>query len=173
MTVSVIVLMAVCMLTVCAVLRIERRFHRRKPRAEPAQHVLDHMIAADAQPIADDLHVDVAVADVPGEPRQFVAVGGRDFDQRLRPADDPHNAAVVEHETIAVTQGGRLRQVEQKGRAPLAGQDDAAAMPLMRVEQDLIDGAAMSQWPAVLTSRARFISPIRSAADPSGAILIH
>ncbi len=135
----VVMTMAVRVLTVRALLRIERRFHRRKAGAEPAQHVLDHMIAANTQPVADDLHVDVPVADVPGKPRQFVAVGGGDFDQRLRPADDANNAAVVEHETIAVAQSGRLRQVEQKRRAPLAGQNDAAAMPLMCVERNLID----------------------------------
>ena len=73
MPMRVVMTVAVMMVLVGAVLRIERRFDWRKPRAEPAQHVLDHMIAADAQPVADDLHVDVAVADVPGEPRQLVA----------------------------------------------------------------------------------------------------
>ena len=34
------------------------------------------MIAADAQPVAGDLHVDMAIADVPGEPRQLVGIGG-------------------------------------------------------------------------------------------------
>ena len=48
---------------------IERCLDRRQLGAEPAQHVLDHVVAAHAQPIADDLHVDVAIADVPGEPR--------------------------------------------------------------------------------------------------------
>jgi len=135
----VVVTMAVRVLTVRALLRIERRFHRRKAGAEPAQHVLDHMIAANAQPVADDLHVDMPVTDVPGEPRQFVAVGGGDFDQRLRPADDAHDAAVVEYETVAIAQGHRPRQIEQKGRAPLAGQNGATAIPFMRVEQNLID----------------------------------
>jgi len=139
MTMRVIV--AVRMLPVSAMLRIERRLHRRKPRAEPAQHLLDHMIAANAQPVADDLHVDVPVADMPGEPRQFVTVGGGDFDQRLRPADDAHDAAVIEHKTITVTERRRLRQVEQEGRAALAGQNGAAAMALMRIERNLIDGA--------------------------------
>jgi hypothetical protein len=138
-TMRVIVTMAVRMLRVGALLRIERRFHRRKPGAEPAQHVLDHMVAANAQPIADDLHVDMPVADVPGEPRQLVAVGSGNFGQRLRQADDAHNAAVVEHEAVAIMKGHRLLQVEQKGGAPLAGQNDSAATPLVSVEGNLID----------------------------------
>ena len=111
----------------------------KKPRAEPAQHILDHVIAANAQPIANDLHLDMPIADMPGEPRQFLAAGGGNFDQGLRPADDAHDAAVVEHESVAVAQSGRARQVEQKGRAALAGQDDPAAMPVVRIEQNLID----------------------------------
>jgi len=145
MTVRVItsmrVIVTVRVLSVGAVFRIERRFHRPKSSAEPAQHVLDHMIAPNAQPIADDLHIDMPVADVPSEPRQFAAVGCGDFNQRLRPADDAHDAAVVEHEAITVTQCRRLRQVEQEGRAALAGQNDAAAMALMRIERNLINGA--------------------------------
>ena len=69
-------------LFVGALLRIEWRLDRRQAGAEPAQHVLDHVVAANAQPIADDLHVDVAVADVPGEPRQLVSIRRR----RSRPA---------------------------------------------------------------------------------------
>ena len=101
------------------------------------------MIAANAEPIANDLHVDMPVADMPGEPRQFVTVSGGDLDQRLRPADNAHDGAVIEHETITVTQRGGLRQVEQEGRAALAGQNDAAAMALMRIKRNLIDGAGV------------------------------
>ena len=95
-------------LGVRALLRIKRRVDRSEPSAEPPQHVLDHMIAANTQPVADDLHLDVPVADVPGEPRQRMAVRGDDFDQRLRAADDPHNAAIVEHKTVAVAQSDDL-----------------------------------------------------------------
>jgi len=129
-------------LGVRALLRIKRRIEGSQQSAEPPQHVLDHMIAANTQPIAHDLHLDVPVADVPGEPRQRMAVGGGDFDQRLRAGDDPHDAAIVEHKTVAVAQGDDLRQIEQKGRTALAGQNDPAALPLVRVKENLIDRAA-------------------------------
>ena len=134
MFIMMIVSVAVRVMPVGTRFRVERRVHRRKPRAEATQHVLDHMVAANAQPIADDLHVDMPVADMPGEPRQLVTVGRGDFDQRLEPADDAHNTAVVEHKPVAVAQSGRLWQVEQKGRAALAFQDNAAAMPVVRIE---------------------------------------
>jgi hypothetical protein len=129
-------------LGVRALLRIKRRVEGSEQRPEPPQHVLDHMIAANTQPVAHDLHLDVPVADVPGESRQRMAVGSDDFDQRLGTADDPHDAAIVEQKTVAVAQSDDLRQVEQKSRPVLAGQDDPAALPLMRIEQNLIDRAA-------------------------------
>jgi hypothetical protein len=168
-----IVHMTVRMLTVGAVLRIERRFHRKKLRTELAQHVLDHMIAAHAQPVADDLHLDMTVADMPGEPRQIMTSGGGNFDQRFRPTDDAHDAAVVEHEAVTVPQGGRLRQVEQKGRAALTGQDDAAAMPFVRVEQDSIDRRSAVPMARRLDGARAFHFAHKLCRDSSDAILIH
>ena len=139
----VAMMMAVCVTVVIvgAVLRIERRFERRQPRAEPLQHVLDYVVAPDPQPIADDLHIDVPVTDMPGEPRQLMRIRRRDLDERLRPADNPDDGAVVKDQAIAIVQGCGLRQIEQKARTALAAEDDAAAMALMGIERDGIDRA--------------------------------
>ena len=84
--VMVVTVRMAAVLFVGAVFGIERCLDRRKAGAEPAQHVLDHVVAAHAQPIADDLHVDMTVTDVPGEPRQLVSIGSGDLDKRLRAA---------------------------------------------------------------------------------------
>jgi hypothetical protein len=161
-------------LGVRALLRIKRRVDRSEPSAEPPQHVLDHMIAANTQPVADDLHLDMPIADVPGQPRQHMAVGGGDFDQRLRAADDPHDAAIVEHKTVAVAQSDDLGQIEQKGRAALARQNDSAALALMRVEQNLIDRAAAVPVAHRLDGmRAFHLAHEPTTADSSDAILIY
>jgi hypothetical protein len=133
------VIVAVVMV-VGAAFGIEHRFNRRQPRAEPAQHLLDDVIAPDAQPFADDLDVDVTIADVPSKPGQVVAIDGGDFNERLGLPDDPHDCAVLEHQPVAIAQRGRLRKVEQEFRAALAAQHDAAAMAVMRVECDRVDG---------------------------------
>jgi hypothetical protein len=160
-------------LGVRALLRIERRVEGSQPSAEPPQHVLDHMIAANTQPVADDLHLDVPVADVPGEPRQRMAVGRGDFDQRFRAADDPNDAAIVEHKTVAVAQSDHLRQIEQKRRPAVAGQNDPSALPLMRVEQDLIDRAAAVPMARHLDGMRAFHLAHEPTADSSDAILIY
>src|SRR5437879_5209658 len=71
---------------------IERGIDRRQPRAQAPEHVLEHVIAADAQSVADHLHVGVTVAEMPGDPRQRFGSGGRDLDQRLGLADHADDA---------------------------------------------------------------------------------
>jgi hypothetical protein len=128
------------MMIVGAALGIKRRFDRRQPCAEPAQHILDDVIAPDAQPVANDLHVDVTITNVPGEARQIVAVRGGDFNERLGPSDDPDDRAVVEHQAIAIAERSSLRKIEQEFGAALAVQHDPAAMAVMGIECDRVNG---------------------------------
>src|SRR5437870_684839 len=133
----VIVLLAVL---IRAMLRIERRLDRSEPRAEAAQHLFQHVIAPDAQPVAHHLHLGVAITDVPGEPRELVWACRRDFDERLDLAGHADDCSVLEHETVAVFERSRMRQIEQKRRAALSPQRDPAAMPLGSIEHDAVDG---------------------------------
>src|SRR5438874_11273198 len=61
---------------------LERRFDRRQLSAEPRDHIFKHVIAADAQRGADNLHLGMSVAEVPSEPDQIERRLGRDLDQR-------------------------------------------------------------------------------------------
>ena len=135
------------MMIVGAALGVEWRLDRREPRAKPAQHVFDDVIAPDAQPLARDLHVDVAIADMPGEPCQIVAIRSGDFDQRLGPPDHADDCAILEHQSVAVAQRGGLRKIEQEFRAALAAQHDPPAMAVMRIKRDRIDGFRLVPMP--------------------------
>jgi hypothetical protein len=139
----VVMVMVPVVMLVGATLGIKRRFYRLKPRTEAAQHIFDHMIAPDAQPRADDLDVDVTIADVPGKAREIVSVGSGNFNERLRPADHADNGAIVEYEAVAVAERRGLRQIEQKLCAALAAQHNPPAMTLMRVERNGVDGACL------------------------------
>src|SRR5215831_18897681 len=135
----VLMIVVVCV-PISTMLRVERRLDRSEPRAEAAQHLFQHAIAPDAQPVAHHLHLGVAIADVPGEAGELVRACGRDLEQRLRLAGHAHDGAVLEHKAVAVFQRGRLRQIEQKRRAALPCQRDPAAMALVRIEHDAVDG---------------------------------
>src|SRR5260370_8022178 len=81
----------------------ERRIDRGEPCTEPAQHLFEHVVAADAQFVANDLHIGMPVADVPGEPRQLVRACGGDFEQRPRLSGHPHDPTIPEHKAAPTT----------------------------------------------------------------------
>jgi len=146
MIVSVIMMMVVARMMmllsrfVGAALGLERRLDRRQRAAEIGQHPFEHVVAPDAQTVAHHLHVGMAIAEVPGEPREMVRIGGGDFDQRLWPADHAHDRAAFQHEPVAVVQHARLGEIEQEFCAALAGQHQPAAMALVGVEHHRVDG---------------------------------
>src|SRR5207342_1460225 len=69
MAMAVMTMMLV--MSVGAVLWFERFLYRRQMGAQPAQHVPEHVVAANAQRAAGHLQVGMTIADVPGEPREF------------------------------------------------------------------------------------------------------
>jgi hypothetical protein len=127
------------MAAISTALGLERRLDGGELRTQANQHLLQHMIAADAQAITGYLHLRVPIAEVPGQARQLVRVDRSDFDQRLRPPDHAHNGTILQHQAIAVAQHRGLGQIEQECRPFLAGQHDAATLALVGVEHDAID----------------------------------
>src|SRR5664279_4152539 len=100
--------------------RIEGRVEQRKLRAKAMQHILQHMIAPDAQSVADDLHVGVAVAEMPGQPHAIERVASRNLHELLLFARYQYDRPVIEQQTVAVAQAHRLCEIEQKLRALLS-----------------------------------------------------
>src|SRR3974390_651092 len=78
---STLVLM---MMAVGSRFRFERRVNLGQACAKPAQHLLQYVVVADARRIPADLHLGMAVAEMPSYPRQFVGTASRNLDQRLR-----------------------------------------------------------------------------------------
>ena len=58
---------------------IERRFDLDEARAQPSDHCLDHMIAADAQSSGRDLGRQMPIAEMPGEADQMLRIMSPDF----------------------------------------------------------------------------------------------
>ena len=119
---------------------VEGRFEPSDPAAEPGHHLGDHMVGADAQPLAGDLQRQMPVAEVPGDAQQ-VGRDRRPLFRRPAPAAarDPEIAAAVEFETVALDQVMRPRQVEQIGFARIGDQADAAAVPVEIGEGHRVD----------------------------------
>jgi hypothetical protein len=119
-------------------LRIEGCLDRLDMTAESFDHLLDHMVGADTDPIAEQLDGKVAVAQMPCDPHKLALVMRVDFQQWLGPrahADDP---TAIQRQAIAVAQTDGLWEVEQNLVPRLSHQDDTAAVAAVEVDQDFI-----------------------------------
>ena len=132
----------VTIMAISARFRFEQRFDRSEPRTQPAQRVLEHVVAPNAQRVADHLRVSVAVADVPGEAASCVRIGARISSSRL-----PARARWRRRrgQTIAVAQRGCLRQVEQEPVPRPHRSADSPAMALVGIEHDAVSAARFDQ----------------------------
>jgi hypothetical protein len=144
MMIAVIMMVVVVMtaMGIGAALRLEGRAHVEHRGAEPAQHVLDDMVAADEDEILAELRRQVAVAEVPGEAHQVAWVFCQDARERLEGRLDRDAAAVLQFEEVAIAERARLGQVEKEFEPFLALHRHAAAVPRIEIEDDGIGGLA-------------------------------
>ena len=119
-----------------AAFRIERRLDFHDASAETAHHLLDHVVAADAQAFGHHLHRQVAVAEVPGDAHEVQVVAAADFQQRLGSGDHLDQPPVLQRQRVAAAQGDDLRQVEQEFQPAGAGHRHPPPMPVVKFEHD-------------------------------------
>lgn len=123
-----------------AALRIERRFDGDDARAEATHHLLDDVIAPDAQALADDLGRQMTIAEMPRDPHQMLRIGAADFHQRLGCCDHFDQPAVFEYQRIAAAQRDGLFQVQQEFQPARAGHRHAPPVPVVEIEHHRIGG---------------------------------
>ena len=117
---------------------VKRRIDRRDRSAKACRHLLQHVIAPDADPVADDLHVGVAVAEMPSELHQRQRCPDGHLSQGLGLAGNQHDPAIVEHDAVAIAQRHGLVEVQQEFCSALALEHNAAAVPVARIEHDKV-----------------------------------
>ena len=113
--------------------RLERRLDGPKLPAQSGKHSFQHVIAANAQGSVCDLHGRVTIAEMPGKARELDGRARLDLDHRLGLRHHDDHRAVVEHQAV---------EIEQEFRTALAGERNAAPVPLLGVEHDAIERAA-------------------------------
>lgn len=117
-----------------AAFRIERRGNGGQLAAEAGDHVLDHMIAADAQDAAHELGRQVAVAQMPGNLDQMGHVVCRNFHEvfvRAQNLDDP---AIFQLQAVAMMQMHGMRLIEQEIQTLVSGHGCPPPVPVLPVE---------------------------------------
>ena len=86
--------------------------------AQALDHLGNHMIGPDADAIAQQLHRQMPVAQVPGDAHQFAVLMRVDFQQLFRLGADANDTR-FHQQTVAVAQPHRLRQIDQELRPEL------------------------------------------------------
>lgn len=124
--------------TVGPSLRIEGGDERCHPSPETLHHVLDHMVAPNAQRAGNKLGRQVAVAQVPGNAQQGVRRRGLYLDKVLGRGEHRDDAPVRKPQAVAVMKVNRLRHVEEHLRAARAIEHGAAAVPVLPVKHDTV-----------------------------------
>jgi hypothetical protein len=143
-----------------AALGVERRFDLDHGGAEPPRHILDDMVAADAQAFLQKLGRQMTITQMPGDAHERRGVRAANFRQFFRRGDDFDDPPVVQRQTVAGTQHHRLGQIEQKGEAAHAGHRDAAPIAVVIIENDRVGrfagpGAGGTNGMSVLHSLAK------------------
>ena len=139
MRVAVIVIV----LAVRAAFGIERLADRANLGAEAFQHVDDDVIVADQETLALDRDRQVAIAEMPGEPREGTRIGGFHLDQLLLRRDDTHETTAFEREPVAIAQRNRLAEIEQELERAFRHEAFAAAEAVIVVEHDAVPRLAL------------------------------
>jgi len=119
---------------------IERRLDLDDAGAETFHHFLDDVIAADAQATGGDLGRQVAVAEMPGKAHEMAGIGAADLDQRFRRSHHLDAAAVFQHESVAAAQGDGVFEIKQELQSARPRHCHAAAMAIVEIEDDGVDG---------------------------------
>jgi hypothetical protein len=117
-----------------AALRMEGCLQGAHGRAEAPEHVLDHVIRADAQPPRPDLRGQVPVPEVPGQARERARVLRVDLEERLVGAGHAHEATVVEFRGVPLGEARHLRQVQEEGEAALPRAHEPPSMAMLEVQ---------------------------------------
>ena len=129
----IMMMVVVAATSVSTRLGVERRLDLVDVAAQAFYHLLDHVIRANANALAQQLHRQMPIAEMPGDADHLALIVAMDFQQRLRLGANPHHATVVQCQPIAVPQPHRLWQVEQYLPALLRWQQNAPAMTAIKI----------------------------------------
>ena len=119
--------------------RVERSVDLRDGRAKAADHVRDDMVIADQQALFAYFRRQMPVAEMPGNAGEMHGVGTGDFQEPLQRGFHLDQPAVLQHQRIPVLQRRHFWEVEEEIKAAIRRQCDAAAMPVVAIQYDVID----------------------------------
>jgi hypothetical protein len=147
---------------------MERRFHLNDLGTKAAQHVGDHVIAADADEPGGNLAFKMPIAKMIGNTRCMQRITPAHFKQFFGRRHNLDQAAILQHITVTPAQSGRLGQINQKFETSHGFQHAPPAAARLVVEHDGIGNRGM-KMPGFHGADHGIISQNGSVPNTTGA----
>lgn len=167
-----------------AAFRIEGREHGCDRGAKPLKHVLDDVIVANAQPIAEELSRQMPVAEMPGDAHEIGWAGSGNLKKPFRNRLDQDQTPILKLESIAVLHHGCFLEIEQEHGLADAAHHETATMTVVALKSKRVgrcsgpgtggkDASGSNHGMSVLTDGGRdgWASLAKSVAEASAAII--
>lgn len=132
--VSVIVIVAVA--AVCTAFGLEGDLYLHEIRSETAEHILDHMVGANAKNVVPNFRRQMPVSQMPSKPRERMRIFVSDFDDGLRGCVDLQPPSVVQLQAISIRHCDGFWQVEKDILPLIRSKANAAAMARVKIERE-------------------------------------
>ena len=104
----------------------------------PTHHFGEDVIFFDIDRIGSDLRRRVPIADMPGDAQEPQRIFGLNFQEFLRRRFNHNKPPIFELQRIAVIEPGGFIKIEQEFEIAVAGQPNAAPLPVLMIERDAI-----------------------------------
>ncbi len=128
--------MMIAGVAVRAAFRLERGLHLHKRRSEAVEHLLNHMVRADAKNLITNFSGQMPISQMPGNAHELMGIFVPDFDKGLRSGLDFQQSPVFKLQRIPIRHRNCFREVKKDIFALIGRQANAAAMARVEIERD-------------------------------------
>jgi hypothetical protein len=108
--------------------------------AEAGDHVGNHVVGADQDAAAGELHGQMAIAEVPGDAHQLGVVVGGDPQKGFGAGADADEGAIFQRQRIAVAQADGVGKIEKHRGSGDGFEKIAAAEAAVEIDEDAVGG---------------------------------
>jgi hypothetical protein len=130
---------------VSAAFGLERGLHLYQIRSKTNEHILDHVVRANAKNLVSNLSRQMPISQMPRKARQLIGIFMSDLDNELRRSLNLEPSTIFQLQTISISHGNRLGKVEQDIFALIPSQANAASMARVKIESER--PGCVFRWP--------------------------
>jgi hypothetical protein len=154
MMMPIVVMVRVAVVAIGAAFRLEWGLHLPKICSETVEHILNHMIGADAKNLFSNFRRQMSISQMPGKAHKLMGVLMPDLDNKLRGRLNFEPPPVVELQAISIGHCNRFRKVEQDIFALIRSQSNTTAMATIKVEGESASGIFFRPMPGCSMNRS-------------------